>query len=150
MNQPTPFHCRSHASFEAALGAIRCLSRDGQAVVLRDLDLLEPREALALVAFFLHDPEAKGALEPFSALLSAALHRQALSLWDLLPPGDAEAAVTEAFIRDLPLRHPECVHCACFPLCIGYGAWAGSCGMWREVLPRLGAAARELRLLRRA
>jgi hypothetical protein len=107
-----------------------------------DLDALEPAEALARLAHFLHDPAAIAPVEPFAALLAALIHRRETNLWDLLgrDPGP--------FLAALPQERPACMACASFPLCQGYGAFRGSCATWREVLPALARAARELRALK--
>lgn len=107
-----------------------------------DVDALSPAEAVERLAFFLHDPASTTPVEPFAALLAALVHKRETSLWDLrgLDP--------DAFLRALPREHPDCMACACFPLCQGYGAWAGSCETWRSVLTELARAARELRRLR--
>lgn len=107
-----------------------------------DLDALSPAEARERLAFFLHDPASTVPVEPFAALLAAMLHKRETNLWAL------QARDPEPFLRDLPRDHPACMVCACFPICQGYGALAGSCEIWREVLTGLARAARELRALK--
>jgi hypothetical protein len=144
--------CRSQASFQAALDEIRRHCQGGTTVLIQDLNLLEPAEALALLDFFLHDPDARGPLEPLATLVSAAVQRQSLGLWDLVPPQElapGTRSTPEEFLRDLPYQCPECLPCGCFPLCMGYGAWARSCGTWQAIIAQIATAARELRLLRR-
>ena len=92
----------------------------------------------------LHDPAIVQPIEPFAALFWAATRRRRLGLWDLEVP----APEADPFLFALPRDHPECLACACFPLCEGYGAWAGGCETWRAVIADLVAAAREISRLR--
>jgi hypothetical protein len=110
---------------------------------LEALDAMDPARAGELLEFFLHDPSVTDPIEPFAGLLAAMLDRRETALWDRNP-----AAPREAFLKDLPLEHPECMVCACFPVCRGYGAWAGSCATWDRVLTSLAGAAWDLARLR--
>jgi len=107
-----------------------------------DLDGCSPEDACGRLAIFLHDPGSTAPVEPFATLLAAMIHKRETSLWELrgLDPGP--------FLRTLPRDHPDCMVCACFPICQGYGASAGSCETWRHVLTGLAGAARELRALK--
>jgi len=119
------------------------LVQAGQPVLLTGLDGLEPAEAASLLAYFLHDPEVAQPIEPFATLLAARLERRQLSLWQLHPQ-----APRDAFLGALPVAHPACLACAGFPVCQGYGAWAGSCATWRTLVDGLASAAAELGRLR--
>jgi hypothetical protein len=121
----------------------------GASVTLLDVDALDPGEASRVLDFFLHDPMVTGPIEPFAALLSAMLRKQEMGLWDLDSTRSGAEASREAFLLGLPREYPQCLQCACFPLCQGYGAWAGSCETWRTILSGLAVAARELSALRR-
>ena len=127
---------------------LRRRSALGVPVALTGLDALAPAEAGALLAFFLHDPGARGPIEPFATLLAAMLHKRETGLWDLHAEGPARDAEAR-FLQTLPADQPQCLACACFPLCQGYGAWAGSCATWRLLLTGLAKAARDLARLRR-
>ena len=109
---------------------------------MNGLDALSPEEACERLAWFLHDAASTTPIEPFATLLSAMLHKRETSLWAL------RALDPEPFLRALPRDHPACMACTCFPICQGYGAFAGSCETWRQVLTGLAAAARELRALK--
>ncbi len=134
MKRPLTF--RALPDVTAACARLRKLKEPAE---LRDLDALGPEDALRLLDCFLHDPEVSAPLEPFAALVQAALTRTNLGLWDLHPPQPEE------FLRRLPEDHPECLACPAFPVCEGYGAWAGSCPTWKALVPRIAQAARELR-----
>lgn len=137
---------RRFPSLDDACRALRDLSRGGKAAAIDDLSALSPAEAERLLELFLHDAAIDRPIQPFAALLDAVLRRRTLGLWDL-DPGAAEAE--KDFLRDLPRDHPECLSCACFPQCQGYGAWAGACETWRAVVAGIAAAAREVAGLRR-
>ena len=149
---PVPVACRSFASIDGAIAALASLSRGGIPAAVTDVDALGPAEARRVLGLFLHDPGAAAPIEPFAAILAAAVERRQVGLWDILPAGDPSARPARdpgEFLRALPREHPECLACRHFPVCEGYGAWAGSCGTWTEVLAALAAAARELAGLRR-
>ncbi|HEX7552339.1 MAG TPA: hypothetical protein VF378_02205 [Geothrix sp.] len=116
----------------------------GTPVVLAGLDQLDPAEANRLVHFFLHEPAMASPIQPLAALLTAMLQKRELSLWDLHPVEPGAAPARAAFLRALPQVQPACLACACFPVCQGYGAWAGSCEAWLAMLTGLAAAARAL------
>lgn len=120
---------------------LRRLAETGAPLALAGLDGLEPAEALGLLDLFLHDPAVTAPIEPFASLLSAMIHKRETALWDLLPHADA---AMDAFLEALPAERPACLACGCFPVCLGYGAWAGSCGTWLALLTHLAGAAREL------
>jgi hypothetical protein len=113
-------------------------------VVLAGLDQLDPAEAARLVHFFLHEPAVASPIEPLAELLKAMLQKREMSLWDLQTVPAEAAAAQAAFLRALPQAQPACLACACFPVCQGYGAWAGSCEAWLAMLTGLAAAARAL------
>jgi hypothetical protein len=139
--------CRSHGSFQEAMKEVRRLSRKGIRVLIQDADSLEPCEAMKLLEYFLHG-DAKGPLEPFVTLLSAATRRESVDLWALILPG--ESGLPDAFLQKLPRDCPQCLSCDEFPHCVGYGVWARTCGTWKPVLARIREAARELRRRRAA
>jgi hypothetical protein len=128
--------------------ALRRQARTGIPIHL-DLDALRPEEASGALDLFLHDPQVTSPIEPFAALLGAMIRKQELGLWDLGSARLGAPKVRETFLMNLPREHPGCLECACFPVCQGYGAWAGSCTTWRALLPVLAGAARELSALRR-
>ena len=148
MNLPVvPSSCRAFPSLSGACGELRRLARAGSPAAIDDLDQLDPAEALLLLDFFLHDPEATETIEPFASILSALHGKRPLGLWDLFPPapGDgAEEAARERFLRVLPRDHQECMSCRCFPVCEGYAARARACETWKAVISGIAAAAREL------
>jgi len=144
--KPAPVHLDLAAAADAP-GELRRLAASGNPVVLAGLDGLEPGEAGGLLAFFLHDPAVTAPVEPFATLLAAMVHRRGLGLWDL-QPGVAQSEAEAGFLRTLPVEQPGCLACSSFPVCQGYGAWAGSCATWRTLLTDLAAAARELGRLR--
>jgi hypothetical protein len=125
------------------LGELRLLAEGGRPVILEGLDRLEPGAASSLLTFFLHDPVVTAPVEPFATLLAAMVHRRDRGLWDLVS-GTRQNEAEAGFLRTLPVEQPECLACSCFPVCQGYGAWAGSCATWRTLLTDLAAAAREL------
>lgn len=125
------------------LEELRVLAARGVPVRLTGLDGLGPAQAAELLAFFLHDPAVTAPVEPFAGLLKALVLKRETALWDLFPREGGEA-----FLEALPRNHPECMACACFPICQGYGAWAGSCDTWRCILTGLAKAARDLARLR--
>jgi hypothetical protein len=116
----------------------------GTPVMLGGLDQLDPTEAIRLVHFFLYEPAVASPIEPLAALLKAMLQKRELSLWDLQPVPAEAAAAQAAFLWALPQAQPACLACACFPVCQGYGAWAGSCEAWLAMLTSLAAAAHAL------
>jgi hypothetical protein len=126
---------------------LRERARMGIPMVL-DLEALPPVEASSALDLFLHDPLVTSPIEPFATLLSAMIRKRELGLWDLDSARPDAASARDAFLGNLPREHPCCLECACFPICQGYGAWAGSCATWRTLLPSLAAAARELSALR--
>jgi len=128
-------------SLDDACRALRDLSRDGIPAFIEDVSALTPDAARRLLDLFLHDPCITEPIEPFAALLSAAVHRRRMGLWDLDPAG---ARAAEGFLRDLPQEHPGCLACPCFCQCEGYGEWAGGCDTWRAVIAGIAAAAREI------
>lgn len=136
---------RACSSFSEALTELRRLSLRGAPVTLSGLDRLRAEEASRLLDFFLHDPAATVPLEPFATLLAGLLCRREVSLWDLLRP----EVPADDFLRALPADHPECLACACFPVCQGYATSTGSCATWLPLLQELALAARELGALRR-
>jgi hypothetical protein len=117
-------------------------------VRLEGLEGLDPGVAADLLAFFLHDPAALGAVHPFAALLAALVEKQEVSLWDLQLSGPGAEGIRDAFLRALHREQPPCMVCACFPVCQGYGVYAGGCATWLLLLPTLAGAARELARLR--
>jgi hypothetical protein len=159
--------CRGFPSLDAARAALLALSRDGIPSAVEDVGALSPEEAAALLDLFLHEPSAAAPIEPFAALLSSAVRKRPLGLWDILPglaPGsprpvgalDGDSGPTsddvgaEEFLLALPREHPECLACACFPACEAYGAWTGSCATWKAVIEGIARAAREIRGLGQA
>ena len=127
---------------------LRHQARTGTPVALLDIDALDPIEASRVLDFFLHDPLVTSPIEPFATLLGAMIRKQEMGLWALASARPGAATSHAAFLLGLPGEHPRCLECACFPVCQGYGAWAGSCETWRAILPGLAAAARELSVLR--
>ena len=124
--------------------SLRHHARTGTSVMLAGLDKLDLTEAAKLVHFFLHEPAVESPIQPLAALLTAMLQKRELSLWDLHPVAAEAAAAQAAFLRALPQAQPACLACACFPVCQGYGAWAGRCEAWLAMLTGLAAAARAL------
>jgi hypothetical protein len=141
-----PFRGRAFPTLADACEELRRLSQGGHPVVLLDVDQLSREEAEAFLDLWLHDPSMAAPLEPFAGILSALVHRRALGLWDL-PHLHVPGA--DAVVETLPADHPECLSCACFPICEGYAAGKGSCETWRAVIARLASSARELAMLRR-
>ena len=128
--------------FPDTLKELQRLARLGTPALLTGLDGLAPLDAETLLAWFLHDPAATSPVEPFATLLSAMLHKRELSLWALF------SQEPDAFLKNLPAEHSECLACPCFPICLGYGAWAGSCATWLTLLTGLARAARDLSRLK--
>ena len=127
---------------------LRQHSGTGTPVVLSGLDRLEPSEAASLVHFFLHEPAVTSPIQPLAALLTAMLQKRELSLWDIQTVAAGAAAARASFLWALPQARPACRACACFPVCQGYAAWAGSCEAWLAMLTGLAAGARALSHLR--
>jgi len=127
----------------AVLEELRALAARGLPVSLTGLDALDPAQASGLLEFFLHDPSVTAPIEPFAGLLVDLSRKRETGLWDLFPREGGDA-----FLEALPRDHPDCMACACFPICQGYGAWAGSCETWRRILTGLAKAARDLARLR--
>ena len=146
MPEPLPKPCGRDLA--PSWEAFRQRARTGIPMDL-DLDALSPGEACRALELFLHDPLVTSPIEPLAALLGAMIRKQELGLWDLDSARPDAASAREVFLAHLPQEHPHCLECACFPICQGYGAWAGSCATWRALLPGLAAAARELTALRR-
>jgi hypothetical protein len=143
---------RSFSSLDNVCDALRYLSKEGTSIWITGVDELEPNEALQILHLFLHDTDAQVPVEPFATLLSAAVARRSFGLWDLSPMNeesklDSKPEVQE-FLRTLPDQFPQCLNCACFPVCEGYGQWARSCATWKTIIETTSAAARELRALR--
>jgi hypothetical protein len=120
----------------------------GTPVFLSGLEALDPADAARLVHFFLHEPAVTSPVQPLAALLEAMIQKRELSLWDLHPVEAGAEETQSAFLRALPRDQPACLACACFPICQGYGAWAGNCETWLALLTGLAAAARCLSRLR--
>jgi len=138
------------SGFPGAWATLRLLAGQGTPVALSGLDQLAPQEADRLVDFFLHDPDVTGPIEPFATLLGTMLRKEELVLWDLCPPESGPEGGIDRFLLALPQAQPDCMSCACFSICMGYAAWAGSCPTWRSILTRIAAAARELARLNRS
>jgi len=124
-------------------------ARTGNPLTLLDVQVLGPQEASRVLEFFLHEPGVTSPIEPFATLLGAMIQKRELALWEVASSRTSAARSREAFLRELPQTNPQCLACACFPMCQGYGAWAGSCDTWRVILLGLASAARELTRLRR-
>lgn len=127
---------------------LRCHSAAGIPVVLSEVDALSLADAENLVHFFLHEPAVTAPIQPLAALLEAMLQKRELSLWDIHSLDPETEASREPFLLTLPRDHPACLECACFPVCQGYGARAGSCETWLTLATGLAAAARALSGLR--
>jgi len=123
---------------------LRRLASLGGTVRLQGVEALEPSVAVGLLDFFLRD-QAAVPVEPFATVLEAMLQKRETSLWDV-SPGSREAR--DAYFIALPRDQPECMSCGCFPLCQGFGAYAGGCLTCKAILTALAAAARELTRLR--
>jgi hypothetical protein len=138
-----PVHLDCAGPFPQVLAELERLVHQGAPVALTGLDGLDPEQGSHLLTFFLHDTAVRQPIEPFATLLAALLHRRQTGLWELFP-GSPQGT----FLKALPWEQPQCLACACFPLCQGYGAWAGSCATWRAIVTGLAEAARELGRLR--
>lgn len=144
MRLPFPFVFQADLPLAWHLGELKRLSSAGIPVLL-EVDALCADEATQCLELMLHDPAMVTPVEPFGSLLGALVEKQSLVLWDLT---FLERSGEVEFFRDLPKTHPECLGCACFPICAGYAAKVGSCATWQALIPRLAAAARALGRLR--
>lgn len=144
MRPPIPFTFMPDLPLAWHLGELKRLSSAGIPVLL-DVDTMGADEATQCLELMLHDPDMATPVEPFGSLLQALVEKQPMALWDLTfleRSGEAEV------FRTLPKAHPECLACACFPICAGYATQMGSCATWQALIPRLAAAARALGRLR--
>ncbi len=136
--------CRDFPGLAALAAALRRLSAHGLPGVVVDAGALGPEEGRALLDLFLHDPAIVQPIEPFAGLLFGAAHRRRIGLWDAAPLSPGPDRDPDEFLFALPREHPGCLACASFPLCEGYGLWAGGCATWKAILRGIAAAAREI------
>lgn len=117
----------------AAWDQLSSLCAQGTPVTCTGLDRLDPVKACLLMDFLLHDPDVSAPVEPFTSLMTALEAHQDVSLWDLLPHGQAQ---TEE-------RGAGRGHCRFFAMCHGYGRATGTCAAWKAVMTRLASELEE-------